>query len=232
MKTWAATALGASWRQSLVRGLLALVLLGALVWALPIRRPGEHAGHHAEPAPQLDPFEKAGVTELKDGQRGPAFRLTLFTGGEATLDTWKDKLVVLNFWATWCTPCTTEMPALEALWREYRERGLVVVGVSVDRGAPLPLIEPYLKALDLTFPILLDPQMETASAWRVPGVPATFVIRPGGDVAGMAIGIREWNSREMKALLEHMLAGIAHSGPRASSTETTDTSTRSARGSR
>jgi peroxiredoxin len=206
MKTWAATALGASWRQSLVRGVLALVLLGALVWALPIRRPGEQGGHHAEQAPNLDPFEKAGVTELKDGQRGPAFRLPLLTGGDATLDAWKGKVVILNFWATWCTPCTVEMPALEALWREYRDRGLVVVGVSVDRGAPLPLIEPYLKNLGLTFPILLDPQMETANAWRVPGVPATFVIRPGGEVVGMAIGIREWNNKEMKALLERILA--------------------------
>ena len=206
MKAWAGTILGASWRQSLVRGALALVLLGGLVWALPIRRPGEERGHHAEPIPNLDPFEKAGVTELKEGQRGPAFRLSLLTGGDATLDAWKGKVVILNFWATWCTPCTIEMPALEALWREYRDRGLVVVGVSVDRGAPRPLIEPYLKNLGLTFPILLDPQMETANAWRVPGVPATFVIRPGGEVVGMAIGIREWNSREMKTLLEHMLA--------------------------
>jgi peroxiredoxin len=199
--------LGPSWRQSVIRAALALVLLGALFWALPLRRAGEQGGHHPEPAPRLDPFEKAGVTELKDGQRGPAFRLPLFTGGEATLDAWKDKLVVLNFWATWCTPCTTEMPTLETLWRDYRERGLVVVGVTVDRGAPRTLIEPYLKALGLTFPVLLDPQMETANAWRVPGVPATFVIRPGGEVVGMAIGIREWDSKEMRALLEPMLPG-------------------------
>ena len=205
MKTWAATALGASWRQSLVRGLLALGLLGALVWALPTRRPGEERGHHAEQAPKLDPFEKAGVTELKEGQRGPAFRLARLDGGEATLDTWKDKLVVLNFWATWCTPCTIEMPSLEKLWRTYRDRGLVVVGVSVDRGGPRPLIEPYLKNLDLTFPILLDSQMETANSWKVPGVPATFVIRPGGEVTGMVIGFREWDSKEMSALLESLL---------------------------
>jgi peroxiredoxin len=211
VKTWAGGVLGASWRQSVIRSALALVLLGALFWALPSRRPGEDSGHHAEHAPKLDPFEKAGVTELKEGQRGPALRLPLFTGGEATLDTWKGKLVVLNFWATWCTPCTTEMPALEALWREYRERGLVVVGVSVDRGAPRALIEPYLKGLNLTFPILLDPQMETANAWRVPGVPATFVIRPNGEVVGMAIGIREWNSREMKALMEGLLTHGRHS---------------------
>lgn len=206
----AGNVLGASWRQSVIRAALALVLLGALFWALPTRKPGEDGGHHATHAPKLDPFEKAGVTELKDGQRGPAFRLALFTGGEATLDTWKDKLVVLNFWATWCTPCTAEMPALEALWREYRERGLVVVGVSVDRGAPRVLIEPYLRNLDLTFPILLDPQMEAANAWRVPGVPATFVIRPGGEVVGMAIGVREWSSKEMRALLETMLSHGHH----------------------
>jgi peroxiredoxin len=205
LKTWAGGVLGGSWRQSVIRAGLALVLLGGLFWALPTRKPGDDGGHHAPHEPKLDPFEKAGVTELKDGQRGPAFRLSLFTGGDATLDTWKDKLVVLNFWATWCTPCTAEMPALEALWREYRERGLVVVAVSVDRGAPRALIEPYLRNLDLTFPILLDPQMEAANAWRVPGVPATFVIRPGGEVVGMAIGIREWNSKEMRALIESLL---------------------------
>ena len=205
MKTWAGGVLGANWRQSLLRGVLALVLLGGLVWMLPTRRPGEQGGHHAEHAPRLDPFEKAGVTELKEGQRGPALRLSLLTGGDATLDTWKDKLVLLNFWATWCTPCTIEMPSLERLWRAYRDRGLVVVGVSVDRGAPRALIDPYLKNLDLTFPILLDPQMETANTWRVPGVPATFVIRPGGEVVGMVIGFREWDSQEMRALLESLL---------------------------
>src|SRR4029453_4716567 len=88
VKSWASSLLGPSRGQSLVRAALALVLLGALFWALPIRRAGERGGHPAEqagpePAQRLDPFEKAGVTELKDGQRGPAFRLPLFTGGEA-----------------------------------------------------------------------------------------------------------------------------------------------------
>jgi len=214
VKTWASAALGANRRQSLNRAGLAALLLGALFWALPIRRAGEERGHHDHvEAPVLDPFERAGVTELREGQRGPNFRLPLFTGGEASLETWKGKLVVLNFWATWCTPCTAEMPTLETLWRDYRERGLVVVGVSVDRGAPRSLITPYLKGLDLTFPVLLDPQMETANTWRVAGVPATFLIRPGGEVVGMVVGAREWDSHEMRALLESMLPGAhAHGG--------------------
>jgi peroxiredoxin len=204
--------LGSNRRQAIVRIALGLVVLGGIVWALPIRRPGEDGGHHRHDA-DVDPFERAGVTELKEGQRGPPFRLATLAGKEASLDDWHDKAIVLNFWATWCTPCTVEMPTLEALWRTYREQGLVVVGVSVDRGAPRPLIEPYVRNLQLSFPILLDPDMKVSGAWRVTGLPATFLIRPGGEVAGFAIGIREWNSPEMRALLQRLLpGGHAHGG--------------------
>jgi peroxiredoxin len=182
--------------------------MGGVVWALPVRRAGHDREHHAAHAPQspaLDLFERAGVTELKEGQRGPGLRLSTLDGRQVSLEEWRDKVIVLNFWATWCQPCTLEMPALEELWRGYGKRGLVVVGISVDRGAPRALLDPYLRNLSLTFPILLDPDMATAAAWRVTGIPATFVIRPGGEVVGMATGPREWNSDEMRALLETML---------------------------
>jgi peroxiredoxin len=213
VRGWAEGAIGGTgWRQNALRTLLALVLLGVLVWGLPLRRPGEEGGHHVAHAPSLDPFERAGVVELKEGQPGPELKLEQLDGGWATRETWKGRLVILNFWATWCTPCTLEMPALEALWQQYRERGLVVVGVSVDRGGPRPLIEPYRRNLGLTFPILLDPDMSTAAAWRVTSIPATFVIKPGGEVAGMAMGPREWDSPEMRALLEPMLPGAHRHG--------------------
>jgi peroxiredoxin len=206
VKSWASSLTGASRRQSVVRAALAVVLVAALVWLLPSRRPGEEGGHHAAHVPPtLDAFEKAGVTEFKTGQRGPGFRLSTLDGRHAALEDYGDKLVVLNFWATWCQPCTIEMPTLEALWREYEDRGLVVLGVSVDRGAPRGLIDPYVRNLKLTFPILLDPDVATATAWRVTGVPATFLVRPGGEVAGSAVGAREWNSEEMKALIETLL---------------------------
>ncbi len=204
MKGWASHTLAVARRPRSLQLALALALLGALLWGLPVRRPGEDGGHHATRA-ATDIFERAGVTEFNEGQRGPGFRLARRGGGDATLDAWRDKLVVLNFWATWCSPCTLEMPTLEALWRDYRERGLVVVGVSVDRGAPAALIDPYVENLGLTFPILLDPDSKTAGAWRVTGLPSTFVVRPGGEVAGVAIGAREWNSAEMRALLERLM---------------------------
>jgi peroxiredoxin len=134
------------------------------------------------------------------------FRLRTLTGeGHASLQDFESKLVILNFWATWCEPCTAEMPTLEALWQQYRQRGLVVLAVSVDRGAPKTIIEPYVTHHQLTFPVLLDPGMKTAEAWRVAGLPATFIVKPGGEVAGMAHGAREWNSKDMKALLETLL---------------------------
>jgi peroxiredoxin len=210
VRSWASSLTGASTRESAVRAALALVLVSALVWLLPLRRPGEEGGHHAQHAtPSLDPFEKAGVTEFKEGQRGPAWSLLTLDGRRAALADYRDELVVLNFWATWCQPCTLEMPTLEALWQRYKDRGLVVLGVSVDRGAPRSLIDPYVKHLALTFPVLLDPALETATAWRVTALPATFIIRPGGEVAGIAIGAREWHGEPMQALLERMLP-VAH----------------------
>jgi peroxiredoxin len=205
VKSWASDAIfGGTRRGSLVRAGLAIVLLGAVVWFLPVRRAGDDGGHHGAAA-HLDLFEKAGVVELKEGQPAPGFTLATLDGGKASPADHRDKLIVLNFWATWCQPCTLEMPSLEALWSRYRDRGLVVIAVSVDRGAPQALLEPYVRNLKLTFPILLDPDSRTSDRWRVTAIPATFIVRPGGDVAGMATGAREWNSREMRALIERLL---------------------------
>jgi peroxiredoxin len=208
VKSWASsTLLGAGRRQQLVRAVLAIVLVGGLVWVLPIRRPGLDGGHHAAHAPALDPFERAGISELREGHRTPPLRLPGLNGGVTALNDHRERLVIVNFWATWCEPCTLEMPTLEALWREYRERGLIVLGVSVDRGAPRVLLEPYVARLGLSFPILLDADLAASRAWRVQGLPATFIVRPGGEAIGMAVGAREWNSAEMRALLERHLPG-------------------------
>ena len=98
------------------------------------------------------------------------------------------------------------MPTLEALWQAYRERGLVVIGVSVDRGAPRGLLAPYLDHQRLTFPILLDPDLGDVQG-LARDEPSRDVPREARrrEVAGMAIGAREWNGAEMRALLETLL---------------------------
>jgi len=206
VRSWASNAiLGASRREAALRVGLAIALLGALLVFLPIRRAGEQASHHG--ASGLDVFEKAGVVELQEGQQAPTLALATLDRGQTSLADHRDKLVILNFWATWCHPCAVEMPSLQALWRRYQERGLLVLAVSVDRGSPRGLLEPYVRNLRLTFPILLDPDSKTSDGWRVTALPATFIVRPGGDVAGMAMGAREWDSDEMRALVERLLPG-------------------------
>ncbi|MBI4588828.1 MAG: TlpA family protein disulfide reductase [Candidatus Rokubacteria bacterium] len=210
MRAWAPHRfLGTNRRETLIMLSLFLALMGAVWWFLPTRKVGEEGSryHHAR---TLDPYEKAGVTEFKEGQRGPEFRLKSLEGKRVSLKDYQGKLVVLNFWATWCTPCEVEMPALENLWVSHREKGLVVVGITVDRGGPRSLIEPYVKGKKLTFPILLDPDMRTAQAWRVTAIPTTFLVRPDGEVAGVSHGAREWDGKEMVVLLETLLPPGAH----------------------
>ncbi len=185
--------------------MLAAILVVTLAWIVPALGAAS-APPHASAIHPVDPFERAGVNELEAGQHGPSFRLGTLTSGLAGLQDFEDKLVVLNFWATWCTPCTTEMPALEALWQRYRDRGVVVLAIDVDRGARPGDVDPYVKKLGLTFPILLDPDMRTAGAWHVAALPATFIVKPGGEVAAMAIGARAWDSAEVHALLDTLLA--------------------------
>jgi peroxiredoxin len=206
MRSWTGGGVqGRRGRQWVVQAGLAVALVGTVLWLLPVRRAGEDGGHHGGHPPMLDVFEKAGVVELKEGHRTPELRLPRLDGGTGALADLRDKLVVVNFWATWCQPCTAEMPTLEALWREYRGRGLVVLGVSEDRGAPRPLLDPYVARLGLTFPILLDADQRAAREWRVTSLPATFVVKPGGDAVGLAFGAREWNNAEMRALLGRFL---------------------------
>ena len=206
MKTWdSGSVVGDGRRAHLVRVVVAVAMVGGMVWALPVRRAGQDGGHHAAHVPDLDVFERAGVTELREGHGTPPLRLPRLDGGVTSLADHGDKLVIVNFWATWCQPCTTEMPTLEALWQQYKHRGLVVLGVSVDRDAPRAVLDPYVSQLRLSFPILLDADLKTSRAWRVTGLPATFVVRPGGKAVGIAFGAREWNSAEMRTLLESLL---------------------------
>ena len=194
---------GASRRESWLLAALGIVVLGGVLALAVFRREnGLQRGTSS-----LDAFERAGVVELKEGQQAPALALATLDGSRASLAEHRDKLVVLNFWATWCHPCAAEMPSLEALWRRYRERGLIVLAVSLDRGSPRTLLETYVRDRKLTFPILLDPDSKTSDGWRVTALPATFLIRPGGDVIGMVVGARDWDSAEIGALVEPLLPG-------------------------
>ena len=135
----------------------------------------------------------------------PARSFTVLgTGGESlSLGGYRGNVVLLNFWATWCVPCRDEMPAMERLSQRFRDRGFVVLAVSVDKaGGP---IGRFVTELRLTYPIGLDPTMALARQYGVRGLPTTFLITRTGALAARAFGPREWDSSAAHHVIETLL---------------------------
>jgi cytochrome c biogenesis protein CcmG/thiol:disulfide interchange protein DsbE len=136
------------------------------------------------------------------GQPAPTFSLPrLDAGGTIDLGDLHGQVVVLNFWASWCLPCREEHDALAAAWGRYRDRGVVVLGVSFEdtREAALE----FRDELKGDWPLADDPGSRTAIAYGVFGVPETFVIAPDGTIAAKTTGAvtYEWLTDEIEGAL-------------------------------
>jgi len=123
-----------------------------------------------------------------------------------SLQGFRGHVVFLNFWATWCPPCREEMPAMERLYQRYRDRGLVVLALSVDADGAA-VVTPFLTEHRLTFPVGLDPDMRVAGLYGIRALPSTFLLNRAGRVVASAVGPREWDGPEGRAVVERVLAG-------------------------
>jgi peroxiredoxin len=109
-----------------------------------------------------------------------------------SLTSLRGKVVVVNFWATWCLECRQEMPALESLHRELETQGLAIVGINVREKTET--VQRYAKELSLSFPLVLDSDGKMNALYGVVGLPTTFLIGRDGRAVAFAIGPREWGS--------------------------------------
>lgn len=134
----------------------------------------------------------------------PDFALTTLSGASFRLSEVRGKVVLLNFWATWCVPCRTEMPTLEELYQLYKHRGLEVVAVNLDALSTAG-VEAYVKEVKVTFPIVLDPSWSTARAYRVVGLPTTYLIGRTGNVVVREVGERNWSDGISRIAVEGLL---------------------------
>jgi peroxiredoxin len=135
----------------------------------------------------------------------PDFTLPDLEGNQISLSTYKGRVVLLNFWATWCPPCRLEMPTMEKAYRKYRDKGFEVVAVSVDAG-PKSSVKSFLRELGLSFQVLLDPDMETLRAFRGFSLPMTVVIDRQGVIRSRELGYRDWSDGESTKLLQRLLS--------------------------
>ena len=150
-----------------------------------------------------DPTQGLRLTRLA-GEPAAPFTVATPDGGSVALGDLRGKVVLLNFWATWCEPCLEEMPALERVGRTYRERGLVVLGLSVDREGP-SVVVPFLKRHALTFTVGLDPKQAVARLYRVWALPSTIIVGRKGAALFSVQGAREWDGPLGHDLLDALL---------------------------
>ena len=128
---------------------------------------------------------------MEEQQRRQAdFTLKDLTGKEWTLSQLRGKVVLVNFWATWCPPCRKEMPDLDALYNEFRARGLVILAISDEDTAK---VQPFIAEHKYTYPILLDPGDKVNKLMAVEGIPKSFVYDREGKLVAQAMDMRTRN---------------------------------------
>jgi cytochrome c biogenesis protein CcmG, thiol:disulfide interchange protein DsbE len=142
---------------------------------------------------------------LAVGKQAPDFDLTDLNDKPQRLSDFRGKVVFLNFWATWCKPCREEMPSMEVLHKNFEKDGLVILAVSIDRVTTTKDIPPFIKGMNLTFPVLIDSWGKTDKPYKRMGVPETFIIDQQGVIREIVIGPRDWTRLDSLQILTKLL---------------------------
>ncbi len=153
------------------------------------------------------PAQQASGVGVEPGQTPPAFVLPDLSGNDVSLADFEGKVVILDLWATWCGPCRKEIPFLVSLYEEYKDEGLVVVGVGLDQGGA-SVIAPFVEANDVSYTILVGNQ-EIGRDYRVRSIPMTLTIDRDGRVAAKDVGFAPAMEGAMRARVEELLARSA-----------------------
>ena len=146
-----------------------------------------------------------GIEPSPEKTPAPAFLLNDSDGNVVRLDDLRGKVVLLNFWATWCPPCRLEMPSLEALHRQLGLRGLAVLAVATRDDASD--VWSFFNEHRLSFPALLDPGAHAYRDYGIWSLPTSFVIDKQGYLVGKVVGHRDWSSEQSKDFFVHLLGG-------------------------
>lgn len=134
------------------------------------------------------------------GNESPDFTLNNLSGKMVSLDSFKGKPILLNFWATWCPYCRKERPHLDGLHREYKDKGLIILSISTDRS--FNTLKQYMKKTPADFIVLSDSEGRVSSAYNIMGLPSSLLINREGIIKYKFTGFREWKGKGSRKLIE------------------------------
>ena len=144
------------------------------------------------------------------GGRAPDFTLPTLSSRPITLHDLRKRVVVLNFWATWCPPCVEETPSLEKFAEQLRNQGVIVIGVSVDQDSAA--LEKFVSQARLSFPIARDPDQAVAARYGTYKFPETYIIDADGRLAEKVVGPADWQDPRIISFVEELSRGLGGGG--------------------
>ena len=147
----------------------------------------------------FSPFE---VDKLV-GKKAPEFKARDLSGKSVSLSSFKGKPILLNFWATWCPYCREERPYLNSLHKEYKDKGLVIIAVSLDKSEET--VRKFLKKMPLDFIILHDNDNAASQPYGVYSLPTSFTIDRNGIIKDKFLGGRNWTDSNSKKVIEEII---------------------------
>jgi thiol-disulfide isomerase/thioredoxin len=187
--------------SSKIRTALSRVLMTGCLTML-----GVSSSFHDAVAATSDPFVALRVTRIHAAQPIAAFDLQGIDGGTVRSKELAGKVVLLNFWATWCGPCKEEMPSLARLQSQFDPTRFQVVTITTDMHPQG--IKQFLDHLGIHLPVLFDEHEDVSRSFMVRGLPTTVLLTQDGRVIGRAVGSRAWDSEESVALVRQVLEGM------------------------
>jgi thiol-disulfide isomerase/thioredoxin len=140
---------------------------------------------------------------IDKGQTAPEIALKTLAGETVKLSALKGKVVLVDFWASWCGPCRESMPVLEKLSKSYKEQGFVVLGVNIDNDAEAA--RKFLKDLPVSFQVVNDAQKQVAKAYAPPTMPSSYLIDRQGKVHVVHAGFKRSDAAKLEAEIKSLL---------------------------
>ncbi len=151
-----------------------------------------------------DGFGKLRIEKPIERIIAPDFTLEDVSRRKSRLERLRGRVVFLNFWATWCPPCVVEMPSMEKLHKELSNDGLVILAINF-RETP-EQVKAFVKKHKLTFTVLLDPEGSVFELYQAWALPVTTIVNKRREIAGRAMGSRDWDSKESEGFFRQLLA--------------------------